>query len=736
MIRFYTFLFIMAGAIIVTMRPSFVEADERVNNTQVQETVEKATSTEQIEKIEKKETPVSSANDFIAQYRNRANLQVKKKQNFVENELRQYLQVRREERQSRLESLSEENKDDFRPGTYTSEEDSFRPGANTKEQNTSFRPGANTKEQKSSFRPGANTKEQKSSFRPGVSAKEQKSSFHPGSVKEKKPSFRPGSVKEQKPSFRPGSVKEQKPSFRPGSVKEQKPSFRPGSVKEKKPSFRPGSVKEQKPSFRPGSVKEKKPSFRLGSVKEQKPSFRPGSVKEKKPSFRPGSVKEKKPSFRPGSVKEQKPSFRPGSVKEKKPSFRPGSVKEQKPSFRPGSVKEQKPSFRPGSVKEQKPSFRPGSVKEKKPSFRPGSVKEQKPSFRPGSVKEQKPSFRPGSVKEQKPSFRPGGVVFDTPIHHAELSNMRIEGTNLVFTSKNGTVTFKTTFTNQELKRLAIAVKEWGGFALSQNYAGYEAYTFSHPMLYGTSIIKAINDLDTFTGEIYYGTTRRAPVYGKYQSQAEGYTNAIEDFGKFLRQKDVEAAQIILLEYFDLFDGNPATFMSEEVESHIENNMLVIEKNILALELLPSLQASAGYRLVTPQDIFSKEQFLNVHRAVKVFNKNNQAFSQDTQVEKSIEVAQITGLFLGYASDIDLSYLKSEIKIQNSPNKTDKPGAEQGYSKDLYRTLLTNLNKTQKQVLKKAAREVVKSMKKFPGQSYTISSLKSYQIPSLLRMIK
>ncbi|BBM83143.1 hypothetical protein [Candidatus Uabimicrobium amorphum] len=442
-------------------------------------------------------------------------------------------------------------------------------------------------------------------------------------------------------------------------------------------------------------------AFRPGSRNADDSSFRPGSRNTDDTSFRPGSRTEETSYFRPGSRTEHNGSFRPGSSS----TFRPGSQK-----FRPGSSK----SFRPGSSK----SFRPGSSK----SFRPGSVK----SFRPGSAK----SFRPGSAK----SFRPGGVVFDTQIRHPQLIKMSIENSSLVFLTKSGKkVYFKTNFSNEELQRLAVAVKEWEGFALSQNNTDKGCYTFSHPLLYGTSIIDVINELDTLTGEIYYGNTRRASSYGKYESQALGYRSVMDDLHAFLRENDTESAKILLLEYFNFFDGNPATFTKQRINTALENDQLLIDKQILALELFPSLcDSNSMYRAVSPQELFTQQQFVRAHSAVALFNKNNMNYAQDVRMEKAIEVAQIVGLFLGYSADINID---AESFAQKTPGETYEPQAAFGYNGSLYNRVWKNLTSQEKQTLRRALDGAIDTMRQIPERKVDVVTLENYLIPQIWRKV-
>ena len=420
-------------------------------------------------------------------------------------------------------------------------------------------------------------------------------------------------------------------------------------------------------------------------------------------------------AFRPGSRNNEDTSFRPGSRNDENvSSFRPGTRNDENiSSFRPGSHTENKSSFRPGSSS----TFRPGSQK-----FRPGSVK----SFRPGSVK----SFRPGAVK----SFRPGGIVFDTAIRHPQLEKMSVEDTRLVFLSKTGEkVYFQTSFSNEELQRLAIAVKEWDGFALSQNNTAKGCYTFSHPLLYGTSIIDIINELDTLTGEIYYGSTRRSALYGKYKSKAPGYRSVMDDLHAFLREDDIESAKILLLEYFNFFDGNPATFTKQNIATAIDNNALVIDKQILALELFPSLcDSNSMYRAVSPQELFTQEQFIHAHSAVALFNKNNMNYAQDVRMEKAIEIAQIVGLFLGYTADLNFD---AKSFVQKQPEKTYEPQVAFGYSGALYNRIWSNLTSQEKQNLRHALDSTIETMRQIPKQSTAVSSLQRFLIPQIWRKV-
>lgn len=411
--------------------------------------------------------------------------------------------------------------------------------------------------------------------------------------------------------------------------------------------------------------------------------------------------------------RQEENAFRPGSRNDEDTSFRPGSRNAENASFRPGSRTEDNSSFRPGSSS----TFRPGSQR-----FRPGSAK----SFRPGSAK----SFRPGAAK----SYRPGGVVFDTQIRHPQLVKMSLENSSLVFSTKSGQkIYFKTSFSNEELQRLAIAVKEWDGFALSQNNTPKGCYTFSHPLLYGTSIIDVINELDTLTGEIYYGSTRRAPVYGKYKSNAPGYRSVMDDLRTFLREGDIESAKILLLEHFDFFDGNPATFTKQEITSVIDNGQLIIDKQIFALELFPSLcDSNSMYRAVSPQNLFTQEQFMRAHSAVALFNNNNMNYAQDVRMEKAIEIAQIVGLFLGYSTDLNCDG-KSFAKKQ--PGKTYEPQAAFGYNGALYNRIWSSLTSQEKKNLRRALDGTIDTMKQIPEKSTAVSSLQRFLIPRIWRKV-
>ena len=310
----------------------------------------------------------------------------------------------------------------------------------------------------------------------------------------------------------------------------------------------------------------------------------------------------------------------------------------------------------------------------KPPQYGPANAIVSKPPPKePTTPRAQSPAERELSkVLDGTTKFRPGGLVWKEAyaIPDADPGSLRIEGSDVTVRLRSGeTARFKTSLTESELKRLAMAVVEWKGLVLTQNNGeGGQSVTFSHPAPAGTSLLEVLSLTDTFTGELFYG--KRYGDGSRYLPLVGNVPNAIDDLIDSANRGNADDCWVAFLEYFSRFDCNPATFMGP-ARARVERGEIRIDGDVLQITFAPGVSSTSGNQSLRNADaksMVSQEEAARAHRAIVEFNKEPKRFQREVpSLASTIEVAKIVGLFLASRDSFNLDDLKSEVQPLGSP---------------------------------------------------------------------